>query len=289
MSISSNSSKPSTWTSTSHRKVRPAAVVRTVNLTALALLVLIPLVWTVLGSFKNQSELAQRPPTLIPRSWHPENYSTALTGFDVLRYLTNSVIVVVVATLLTLAINSMAAYALSRYNFRGKNVLFLVTLATIMIPLQVILIPVYQVTASLGLTNSLWGVILPAIATPTGVFLLRQYMLTLPDELIDSARIDGAREFGIFWRVVLPLCKPALAVLAIFSVLWRWNDFLWPLVVTNERTRTLPVALQRFASQEVVPFNLVLAIAVVSMVPVLICFLVFQRQIVQGIASTGMK
>ena len=290
MSISStNAGKPSTWTSTSHKKIRPAAVVRTVNLTALALLVLIPLVWTVLGSFKNQTELAQRPPTLIPQSWHLENYATALTGFDVLRYLTNSVIVVVVATLLTLAVNSMAAYALSRYNFRGKNVLFLVTLATIMIPLQVILIPVYQVTASLGLTNSLWGVILPAIATPTGVFLLRQYMLTLPDELIDSARIDGAREFAIFWRVVLPLCKPALAVLAIFSVLWRWNDFLWPLVVTNERTRTLPVALQRFASQEVVPFNLVLAIAVVSMIPVLICFLVFQRQIVQGIASTGMK
>lgn len=290
MSISStNAGKPSTWTSTSHKKIRPAAVVRTVNLAALALLVLIPLVWTVLGSFKNQTELAQRPPTLIPQSWHPENYATALTGFDVLRYLTNSVIVVVVATLLTLAVNSMAAYALSRYNFRGKNVLFLVTLATIMIPLQVILIPVYQVTASLGLTNSLWGVILPAIATPTGVFLLRQYMLTLPDELIDSARIDGAGEFAIFWRVVLPLCKPALAVLAIFSVLWRWNDFLWPLVVTNERTRTLPVALQRFASQEVVPFNLVLAIAVVSMIPVLICFLVFQRQIVQGIASTGMK
>lgn len=289
MSISTSSAKPSTWTSTSHRRIRPAAVVRTVNLTALALLVLIPLVWTVLGSFKNQTELAQRPPTLIPQSWHPENYTDALTGFDVLRYLTNSVIVVVVATLLTLAVNSMAAYALSRYNFRGRNLLFLVTLATIMIPLQVILIPVYQVTASLGLTNSLWGVILPAIATPTGVFLLRQYMLTLPDELIDSARIDGAREFTIFWRVVLPLCKPALAVLAIFSVLWRWNDFLWPLVVTNERTRTLPVALQRFASQEVVPFNLVLAIAVVSMIPVLICFLIFQRQIVQGIASTGMK
>jgi alpha-1,4-digalacturonate transport system permease protein len=207
----------------------------------------------------------------------------------VLRYLTNSVIVVVVATVLTLAINSMAAYALARYNFRGREVLFLVTLATIMVPLQVILIPVYQVTASLGLTNSLWGVILPAIATPTGVFLLRQYMLTIPDELIDSARMDGAREFGIFWRVVLPLCRPALAVLAIFSVLWRWNDFLWPLVVTNERTRTLPVALQRFASQEVVPFNLVLAISVVSLVPVLICFLVFQRQIVQGIAATGMK
>ncbi|MEE1649255.1 carbohydrate ABC transporter permease [Brachybacterium sp. J144] len=281
--------KPTTWTSTSRTRVRPSDVVRTVNLTALALLVLIPLLWTVLGSFKSPTELAQRPPTLLPGQWQPGNYVEALTGFDMLRYLTNSVIVVVVATALTLAINSMAAYALSRYNFRGRDLLFLVTLATIMVPLQVILIPVYQVTASLGLTNSLWGVILPAIATPTGVFLLRQYMLTIPDELIDSARVDGAREFGIFWRVMLPLCKPALAVLAIFSVLWRWNDFLWPLVVTNERTRTLPVALQRFASQEVVPFNLVLALSVVSMIPVLICFLVFQKQIVQGIAATGMK
>lgn len=281
--------RPTTWTSTSRTRVRPSDVVRTVNLTALALLVLIPLLWTVLGSFKSPTELARRPPTLLPEQWLPGNYVEALTGFDMLRYLTNSVIVVVVATVLTLAINSMAAYALSRYNFRGRDLLFLVTLATIMVPLQVILIPVYQVTASLGLTNSLWGVILPAIATPTGVFLLRQYMLTIPDELIDSARVDGAREFGIFWRVVLPLCKPALAVLAIFSVLWRWNDFLWPLVVTNERTRTLPVALQRFASQEVVPFNLVLALSVVSMIPVLICFLVFQKQIVQGIAATGMK
>lgn len=287
--MTTTSTKPTTWTSTSRTRVRPRDVVRTVNLTALALLVLIPLLWTVLGSFKSPSELAQRPPTLLPEQWQPGNYVEALTGFDMLRYLTNSVIVVVVATVLTLAINSMAAYALSRYNFRGRDLLFLVTLATIMVPLQVILIPVYQVTASLGLTNSLWGVILPAIATPTGVFLLRQYMLTIPDELIDSARVDGAREFGIFWRVVLPLCKPALAVLAIFSVLWRWNDFLWPLVVTNERTRTLPVALQRFASQEVVPFNLVLALSVVSMIPVLICFLVFQKQVVQGIAATGMK
>ncbi|GAA4531031.1 hypothetical protein GCM10023160_33000 [Brachybacterium paraconglomeratum] len=287
--MNTTSAKPTTWTSTSRTRVRPRDVVRTVNLTALALLVLIPLLWTVLGSFKSPSELAQRPPTLLPQQWHPENYVEALTGFDMLRYLTNSVIVVVVTTILTLAVNSMAAYALSRYNFRGRDLLFLVTLATIMVPLQVILIPVYQVTASLGLTNSLWGVILPAIATPTGVFLLRQYMLTIPDELIDSARVDGAREFGIFWRVVLPLCKPALAVLAIFSVLWRWNDFLWPLVVTNEATRTLPVALQRFASQEVVPFNLVLAISVVSMIPVLICFLVFQKQIVQGIAASGMK
>lgn len=114
-------------------------------------------------------------------------------------------------------------------------------------------------------------------------------MLTIPDELIDSARVDGASELSNFLRIVLPLCRPALAVLAIFTVLWRWNDFLWPLVVTNQRTRILPVALSQFASQEVVPFNLVLVMAVISIIPVLVCFLLFRRQIVQGIASTGLK
>lgn len=277
------------WTSTSGRPPSVADVSRTAALTALSLVVLIPLAWVVLGSFKSPSELALRPPTLIPREWVPENYAEALGAFDFARALGNSVFVTVVATVLTLVVNSMAAYALAKYNFRGRDFLFLVTLATIMIPLQVILIPVYQITAQLGLVNSLWGVIIPAIATPTGVFLLRQYMLTIPDELIDSARVDGASELSIFLRIVLPLCRPALAVLAIFSVLWRWNDFLWPLVVTNQQTRTLPVALSQFASQEVVPFNLVLVMSVASIIPVLVCFLLFQRQIVQGIASTGMK
>jgi alpha-1,4-digalacturonate transport system permease protein len=277
------------WTSTSGRPPSVADVSRATALTALSLVVLVPLLWVVLGSFKSPSELALRPPTLVPREWVPGNYTEALGAFAFLRALWNSVFVTVVATLLTLVVNSLAAYALAKYNFRGRDFLFLVTLATIMIPLQVILIPVYQITAQLGLVNSLWGVIIPAVATPTGVFLLRQYMLTIPDELIDSARVDGAGELGIFLRIVLPLCRPALAVLAIFSVLWRWNDFLWPLVVTDQNTRTLPVALSQFASQEVVPFNLVLVMSVVSIVPVLVAFLLFQRQIVQGIASTGLK
>ena len=151
----------------------------------------------------------------------------------------------------------MAAYALAKYNFRGRDALFLITLATIMIPLQVIFLPVYQMVSSLGMVNTLWGMIIPPAATPTGVFLLRQYMLTLPDELIEAARIDGAGEWRIFSRIILPLCRPALAVVAIFSVIWRWNDFLWPLIVAqDESIYTLPVALARFASQHVVPFNL---------------------------------
>ena len=153
-----------------------------------------------------------------------------------------------------------------------------------------ILIPVYQVVASLGLVNTLWGMIIPAAATPTGVFLLRQYMLTIPDELIEAARVDGSGEFRTFAQIVIPLCTPALAVVAIFSVMWRWSDFLWPLVIAqSESVYTLPVALARFNSELTVPFNLILAMGVVSTIPVLIIFLIFQRQIATGIANTGIK
>jgi alpha-1,4-digalacturonate transport system permease protein len=278
------------WTSTGNRTPRVADVSRVTVLSTMALVVLVPIVWTFLSSFKTSSELAQRPPSLLPDSFGLDNYTTALQSFNFVVYLRNSVIVVVGATLLTLAINSMAAYALAKYNFRGRDFLFLVTLATIMIPLQVILIPVYQVTAQLGLVNTLWGLIIPTAATPTGVFLLRQYMLTIPDELIEAARIDGAGEFRIFRSVVLPLCRPALAVVAIFSVVWRWNDFLWPLVIAqDESVYTLPVAVARFAGQQVVPFNLILAMSVVSMLPVIVVFLFTQKQIVSGIATTGLK
>lgn len=279
-----------TWTGLGSKRVRLNDALRVVLLTALVLVCLIPVVWTVLGSFKTPTELAQVPGSVLPESWSLTNYSQALKRFNFVGYITNSVIVTVGATILTLVINSMAAYPLAKYNFRGKNFLFILTLATIMIPLQVILIPVYQVVSSLGLVNSLWGLIIPAAATPTGVFLLRQYMLTIPDELIEAARVDGSGEFRTFLTVVLPLCKPALAVVAIFSVMWRWNDFLWPLVVAqSESVYTLPVALARFNAEETVPFNLILAMSVVSILPVIVIFLFFQKQIATGIANTGIK
>ena len=279
-----------TWTSTGRNKVTSTDALRVVILVTSALLALIPIVWLVLGSFKTPAELSERPPTLLPESWGLSNYTEAMTRFDFASYLANSVIVTLAATLLTLAINSMAAYALAKYNFRGKNALFLLTLATIMIPLQVILLPVYQVVASLGMVNTLWGLIIPAAATPTGVFIFRQYMLSIPDELIEAARVDGAGEFRIFFRIVLPMCRPALAVVAILSIMWRWNDFLWPLVVAqSEAVYTLPVALARFTAEETVPFNLIIAMSVVTVLPVIILFLFFQRQIVTGIANTGIK
>lgn len=279
-----------TWTSTGKNNITATDALRVVILVTSALVALVPIVWLVLGSFKTPTELSARPPLLLPESWGLSNYTDALTRFDFTTYLFNSTVVTIAATVLTLAINSMAAYALAKYNFRGKNGLFLLTLATIMIPLQVILIPVYQVVASLGMVNTLWGLIIPAAATPTGVFILRQYMLSIPDELIEAARVDGSGEFRTFIQIVLPMCRPALAVVAILSIMWRWNDFLWPLVVAQSETvYTLPVALARFTAEETVPFNLIIAMSVVSILPVIILFLFFQRQIVTGIANTGIK
>jgi alpha-1,4-digalacturonate transport system permease protein len=195
-----------------------------------------------------------------------------------------------VATVLTLSINSMAAFALSKYRFPGRDAIFLVILGTLMIPLQVIMLPVYLVIAKLGMANSLWGIIIPPSATPTGVFLLRQYMLTIPDELLEAARIDGAGEFRIYWQVVLPLTRPALAVLTVFSIMWRWNDFLWPLIVINQdRLFTLQLGLARFRGELVTDWNYVLAMTVLSILPITLVFAFLQRYLVSGIATTGLK
>jgi len=219
-----------------------------------------------------------------------ENYTEPLRRFNFWTYLKNSVIVTVTATLITLIINSMAAFALSKYEFRGRDVIFVVTISTLMIPISVILVPVFLVIAKVGWVNNLWGVIIPGAATPTGVFLLRQYMLTLPDELLDSARIDGASEWRIYWQIVLPLSAPALAVLAIFSIMWRWNDFLWPLIVlTRNELFTLQVGLAAFQGELNVQWHYVLAMTVLTLLPITVVFAILQRFITTGIATTGMK
>lgn len=279
------------WSSLSGKKPPSVGtVLRTTFLLAMTFVILAPVLWFVLSSFKDATDLGARPPKILPTRWAFENYTEAFQMYNYMRYFMNSVIVTTVATILTLLINSMAAYAFAKYNFRGRDGLFVMTLAMIMIPLQVILIPIYLVVSSLGLVNTYWGMIIPAAATPTGVFIIRQYMLTIPDELIEAARIDGAGEFRIFARIVLPLCRPALAVVAIFSILWRWNDFLWPLLIAQkEELYTLPVALALLNGQLVVPYNIVLAMSVMSIIPVLFMFVFMQRQIVQGIAQTGIK
>lgn len=219
-----------------------------------------------------------------------ENYQEGITSFNFTLYLWNSVVVTVVATILTLLINSMAAFALSKYKFHGRDTIMFITIGTLMVPLSVILIPAFLVITRVGWNNNLLGVIVPAAATPTGVFLLRQYMLTIPDELLESARLDGASEWRIYLQIILPLARPALAVLTIFSIMWRWNDFLWPLIVLSRNELfTLQVGLRSFSGELNVQWNLTLAMTVLTLLPITLVFAFLQKYITSGIATTGMK
>ncbi len=218
------------------------------------------------------------------------NYTEGVTSFDFWTYLRNSLVVTIAATALTLLVNSMAAFSLSKYRYRGRNTIFLIMISTLMVPLSVILVPAFLLINAVGWFDNLLGVIVPGAATPTGVFLLRQYMLTIPDELLDAARIDGASEWRIYARVVIPLAAPALAVLAIFSVMWRWNDFLWPLIVlSSSENYTLQVGLNQFQGDLQTQWNLILAMTVLTLLPITLVFGFLQRYITTGIATTGLK
>lgn len=221
-----------------------------------------------------------------------ENYAELLrrTGGNIGLNVWNSVFITVAATVITLIMNSMAAFALSKYRFTGSSVALLAILATLMVPPTIILVPIFLINSQLGLVNTPWGVILPVISTPTGVFLLRQYMLTIPDELLEAARMDHASEWQIYWRIVLPLATPALAVVAIFSVMSRWNDFLLPLIVlTKPETQTLQLALASFQDENGVHWNMLLAMTTLTALPLACVFLFLQRYITTGIASSGVK
>lgn len=279
------------WTSLSPGRRPPStwAILRTALLIGSGLIAVVPILWLGVGSFKTLPELLGHPLSL-PSSLSFSNYTTGFSEFDFLTYLRNSLIVTVSATLLTLALSAAAGYALAKYNFRGRNFLFIVVLATIMIPVQVILVPIFQVVVDLHLVNNLLGLIIPPAATPTGVFLMRQYFLSIPDELIEAARIDGSGEFRTFARIILPNAKPALTVLAIISVGWRWNDFVWPLIVAQSPSvYTLPVSIGLLSSEQAVPYNTILAMVFTSMIPVLVIFAFLQRHIIRGIAMSGLK
>ena len=251
---------------------------------------LFPVAWVILSSFKTQAELFRYPLTIFPDNPTLENYRTAFRSGRFLQYLKNSTFVAVVSTALTVMINTMAGYALSKYRFRGRDTIFFVMIATLMIPLQVIMIPILQKEKNLGLLNTLWGIIIPPAATPTGVFLARQYMMTIPDSLIESARIDGAGEWFIFRRIVLPLAKPIVATIAIFSFMWRWNDFLWPfIVISQQRKYTLQLALSNFVGQYNIDWSSLLSMTVIAIVPMVVVFLLFQKYFIKGLSSGGVK
>lgn len=256
----------------------------------LAVLFLIPVVWIVICALKSKTELVAWPPLLLPTKVTFENFTNALNRGNFGLYFLNSAYSATVATLITLIINCMAGYAFAKFKFKGSNFLFLAFLGTLMIPLEVIMISLFQMLKIFKMYNSLWGIIIPPAATPTGVFLMRQYLMSVPDELLEAARIDGASETHIFVRIILPIAKPVLAVLTIFSFMWRWNDFLWPLlVINNPKLYTVQLAIANFSGQYSVDWSSLLAMAVLTMIPVLIIFLIFQKQFVRGMVVSGMK
>jgi len=254
-------------------------------------LVLTPFAWMALSSVKPESEVRSVPPTWWPQTFTLENFDELFTRLDFPQFFANSVIVAVAVTLGNLVFCSMLGYAFAKIDFWGRRGLFRLVLGTLMIPGMVTLVPLFVLVSNLGMVNTYWGLILPFLAGPFGVFLMRQFISSLPDELIDAARVDGAGELRIFARVVLPLCKPALATLGILTFLASWNNFLWPLVVASTEDKyTLPVALALYSvGQNQTQYGLLLAGAVVVVVPVIVVFLALQRHFVQGLATTGLK
>jgi multiple sugar transport system permease protein len=253
--------------------------------------VISPFVWMVLGSFKSQGELLSNPPTWWPHHASFDNYTQLFSRLNFSQYFVNSVVVAVAVTAGNLIFCSMLGYALAMLDFKGKRGLFFVVMATLMIPGVVTFVPLFVLVANIGLIDTIPGLILPFLVSPFGVFLMRQYILGLPRDLLDAGRVDGAGELRIFGRIFLPLCGPALATLGILTFLGSWNNFLWPLVVAqNESHYTLPVALALYSTgQNSTQYGLLLAGATVVVVPILVVFLIFQRRFIEGIATTGIK
>ncbi|NYG06994.1 multiple sugar transport system permease protein [Phycicoccus badiiscoriae] len=260
-------------------------------LTVMLVAVVAPFAWMVLGSFKTQGELLQNPPTWWPQTATLDNYTQLFSRLNFKQYFFNSTVVAVAVTAGNLLFCSMLGYALAMLSFKGKKALFGVVMATLMIPGVVTFVPLFVLVANIGLIDSLPGLILPFLVTPFGVFLMRQFFLGLPRDLLDAGRVDGAGELRIFTRIFLPLAGPALATLGILTFLGSWNNFLWPLVVAQqEQHYTLPVALALYSTgQNSTQYGLLLAGATVVVVPVLLVFLVFQRRFIEGIATTGIK
>jgi multiple sugar transport system permease protein len=259
---------------------------------SIGLLVVVgPFVWMALSSFKPEGEIRSVPPTWWPETFTLDHFRELFARLDFPLFFFNSALVAVAVTAGNLLFCSLVGYALAKLRYPGKRVLFLAVLGMLMVPGMVTFVPQFVLVSNMGLTNTYAGLILPFLVGPFGVFLMRQFLLSIPDDLIEAARVDGAGELRIFWRVVLPLCRPALATLGILTFLASWNNFLWPLVVASTEDKyTLPVALALYSiGQNRTDFGLLLAGAVVVVLPVLIVFLLLQRHFMRGIATTGLK
>jgi multiple sugar transport system permease protein len=257
-----------------------------------SLIALIPFIWMILSSFKTLKEVRQIPPTFLPQEFTLDNYEKVLTDPDLPlgTFYRNSAIIAIANVVQVLFTSSLFGYIFAKFDFRGKKVLFWFILSLMMIPQQMTMIPGYLILAKLKLINNLLGLIIPSAIDAFGIFLFRQFAFSIPSELLDAARVDGASEFQIYWRVVLPQLGPALATFGMLTFMFNWNAYLWPLIVLTEKNvRTLPIILTWFSNQMVDKTNLTMAASVLVILPVLFVFLLVQRWIVEGITLSGMK
>ncbi len=275
------------------RRVHPARIFGQALMLAVAAVMVAPLVWMMITSFKRRADILTPVPEWLPRPAVITNYVELFSRteeFPVLRWLANSLFISTSVTILVLLVASMAAFAFARLHFRGRDTLFMAAISTMIIPGQVLLIPAFLIVQKLGWFNTYFALIIPGLAGAFGVFLLRQFFLSVPVELEEAAVVDGAGPFTIYRSVVLPIGRPALATLAVFTFMGSWNDFVWPLIVTNDITmRTLPVGLTIFQGRYTLDYGLTMAAATVCSIPVIVAFLIFQKHVTEGITLTGIK
>ncbi len=259
-------------------------------LAVLSIAMIFPFFWMLMSSFKDASQIFT--PRLVPEHPTIDNYIQILfTGNSKFpQWFINSAIVAICTTTSVLFFDSLLGYTLAKFVFPGKKIIFLLIISTLMIPTEMLVIPWYALSRAMKWGNTYWGIMFPGMISAFGVFLMRQFMTTIPNDLLDAARIDGMGELNIFIKIVLPLVSPALATLAIFNFIGNWNAFLWPLIVASKpRMFTLPVGLANFSGEAGSDWHLIMTGATVSMLPLIIIFLIFQKQIVRGIAMTGLK
>ena len=272
------------------KKVSMGYVFGTALMVVLAIITTYPFVWMIFSSFKLDTEIVTYPPSLFGENYTVTNYQKIWDRLPFLRYYLNTVIFAGGTTLISLLFDSMAGYAFARLQFRGRNGLFMLVMCTLMVPFQVIMIGLFFVVNKLGILNTFWGLILPRASSAFGIFMMRQFFLTLPKDLEDAARIDGCSEFKIFLKVMLPQCKPALLSLGIFHLMNNWNYLLYPLILTTDnKMYTIAAGLATFKGQHVVEYGLTMAGACLSILPVLIVYFFAQKQFIEGMAMTGMK
>ena len=261
-----------------------------VMLIILTLLVLVPVIWMVFSAFKPEKEIISWPPTFIQNSFTLENFTDVHDRIDILRYILNSVIYAGGTTALAVVVNCMAGYAYAFYDFKGKTGMFLMTLATMMVPFQVIMVPLFLVVYKMGMYDSYWGLIIPRVAVAGSIFMMRAAFTGIPKEMAEAARIDGLSEYGIFWKIMMPQVKPAVITLIILSVNGSWNDLLWPMIVTSStEMRTLANGLALFIGQNTIEYGAAFAGALISLLPMFVLYMFGQKYFIEGMSSGGLK